>query len=121
MTLVPSTFFKLLTSFALIVAMAASGFAHTGSRAALTPELMAYVAAGGSLADICGAPIEQDGAQGQKCEACRLMGAAILPRTCHGIPVVLSDQTRKFAFVAKRLHHARPLDPSHLTRAPPQA
>lgn len=116
-----STFCKLLTPLALIFAMAVSGFAHKTMQPSLSPGFAAYVAAGGSLADICGGSGEQDGAQGQKCEACRLIGAALVPRNCHGIALKLSDQTRIFTFIAKRLHHTRPLDPARLTRAPPQA
>lgn len=117
----PSTLCKLLTSVALIFAMVSSGFAHTGLRPALSPDITAYVAAGGSLSDICGSIGEQDGTYSQKCEACRLMDTALAPRFCHALPMVLSDQTRVLAFVAKRLYHSRPLDPTRLTRAPPQA
>ncbi|KIN64564.1 hypothetical protein Z946_3456 [Sulfitobacter noctilucicola] len=101
--------------------MAVSAFAHTGARPALSPELEAYVAAGGTLAELCGTAGEQDGTQGQKCEACRLIGAALLPRDAHGVPVARCDQTRILTFVAKRLHNSRPLDPARQTRAPPQA
>lgn len=118
----PSILCKLITSFALIIAMAASGLAHAGVRPpALSPDLAEYVLAGGSLADICGYAGEQEGAQGQKCEACRLIGAALIPRICHGVPIVLSDQTRVLTFAAKRLHQQHPLDPARQTRAPPQA
>lgn len=120
MSMMRSFFFRFLTSCALIIALAASGFAHASPRMAFSADLLAYVAAGGSLDDLCGTAGEQDGARTQKCEACRLVGVAILPRDCHGIPVRLSDQTFKLSFVAKRLHQTRPLDPSRLTRAPPQ-
>jgi hypothetical protein len=115
-----STLCKFFISFALIFAMAASGFAHSSARKALSPELAAYVAAGGSLADICGRSDEQDKANGQRCEVCRLIGAVIVPRNCHGAPLSVSDHTRIFAFVAKRLHRTHPLDPTRLTRAPPK-
>jgi hypothetical protein len=112
---------KLLTILALILAMAASGFAHAGARPTLSPDLAAYVAAGGSFADICGTSGEQDSRLGQKCEACLLIGAALLPRSCHGVPLTLSEQTRILIFVAKRLHNTRQLDSARLARAPPQA
>lgn len=117
----PKTLSKLLTSFALIFAMAVSALAHVGMRPALSPDLAEYVLAGGELSDLCGYSGEQDGARGQKCEACRLIGAALIPRVCHGVPVVISDQTRVLSFVAKRLHQQHPLDPTRQTRAPPQA
>ena len=114
-------FCKLLTSFALICALVVSGFAHNGARSAMSPELAEYVAAGGSLIDLCGSTGEQDGTLGQRCEACRLIEAALLPRNCQVIPLTQSDQTLVLTFVAKRLHQTRPLDPTRLTRAPPQA
>lgn len=116
-----STLCKFFTSLALILAIAAIGFAHSNARKALSPELAAYVAEGGSLADICGGTDKQNSAHGQKCEACRLIGAALMPRNCYGVPLLVSDQTRILTFVAKRLHRARPLDPTRLTRAPPKA
>lgn len=117
----PSTLCKFFTSLALIFAMGASGFAHGGARAPISPDLAAYVAAGGLLADICGGSGEQDSATGQKCEACRLIGAALVPQNCPGIPVLVTDQTQVLSFVAKQIHRTHPLDPARLTRAPPQA
>lgn len=113
---------SLLTPVALICAMVMSGFAHTPAvQSEMTPELAAYVAAGGLLSDICGNTGGQNSAVGQKCEACRLAGGALIPRDCHGIPLRLLEQTRIRTFVAVQLHNARPLDPARLTRAPPQA
>ncbi|WP_390910444.1 hypothetical protein [Pseudosulfitobacter sp. SM2401] len=116
-----SIVYRLITPFALMIAMTVSGFVHTGARPDISPELAAYVAAGGSLADICGGSGEQDGARGVKCDACLRFGAAVLPHTCHSAPVILSDQTRRLSFVAKRILYTRPLDPTCLARAPPQA
>lgn len=114
------TICKFLTAIALMFALVSSGFAHTGYRSAMSADLAAYVAAGGALNDICGGSGEQNSTVGQKCEACRLIGAALVPRACVAVPMILTDQTRVLSFVAKRLHHDRPLDPTRLTRAPPQ-
>jgi hypothetical protein len=108
-------------SFALIFALVGAGFAHTSMQPAMSPELAEFVAAGGSLADICGSSGEQDGARGAKCEACRLMNASLIPRNCHAAPLTYTTQTRVLAFVAIQLHNKQPLDPARLTRAPPQA
>ncbi|WP_281991180.1 hypothetical protein [Sulfitobacter geojensis] len=116
-----STFYSSLVAAALILAVALSGFAHRGGQAALSPDLAAYVAAGGALADLCGGPGEQEGGPSQKCEACRQIGAAVIPHSVRCAPAILNGETRTLTFVAKRLHHARPLDPAQLTRAPPQA
>ncbi|MDO6485309.1 hypothetical protein [Shimia thalassica] len=121
MSKLSTSFLRILTSVAVIFAMAASGFAHSGARPALSAKLEAYVAAGGSLSDICGLGGEQGGGLGQECYACQLIGAALVPRVCHGVPLVLTDQTRVLSFVAKRLHQRHPLDPARLTRAPPKA
>ncbi|MEP1766909.1 MAG: hypothetical protein ABJJ53_09780 [Sulfitobacter sp.] len=115
------TLCKLVISFALMIAMAASAFGHTSVRPPLSPELAQYVAMGGFLTDICGTTGEQDSGQAQKCEVCRLMGAAILLREDSTAPVKLIQRTRKLTFVAQLVHNSRPLDPTRLSRAPPQA
>jgi len=115
------TFCKLLLSFALVIAMAASAFGHTNIRPPLSPELVEYVAMGGYLTDLCGNAGEQDGGQTQKCEVCRLIAAAILLRDGTDAPVILIERTRTLTFVAQLVHNNRPLDPTRLTRAPPQA
>lgn len=71
---------------------------------ALSPDLLAYVAVGGSPDDLCGNAGEHDGVQGQKYEACLLVCAGIFPRSCHGMPVLISDQVRKLSCGAKLLH-----------------
>ncbi|WP_187431125.1 hypothetical protein [Roseobacter fucihabitans] len=105
---------------ALICAMALSAFSHSGVRAAVSPDLAAYVAAGGSLSDICAGLDGKDDAQRQNCEACRLMGAALVPPSSPALPLVVTDQTRRLIFVAKELHRTCAPDRSRLTRAPPQ-
>lgn len=78
-------FRKILTPCALMIALAASGSAHASPRMAFSADLLAYVAAGCSLDDLCGTAGEQDGARTQKCEACRLVGAQILPARDAGL------------------------------------
>jgi hypothetical protein len=121
MRLIPPTLFGFMTTVALMFAVATSGFAHTRFSSKLSPELVEFVELGGSLADLCGGPFEEGGTPGQGCEACRLMEAGVLPDSGHGRPVIVTMQTRKLSFVAKRIHHAHPLDSARLTRAPPQA
>ena len=114
-------FRNLLTTFALVFAMVFSSLAHTGMARAMSPDLAAYVAAGGSLEDLCSSASGKNGTQTKKCEVCRLLGAALEPRPCLGAALVVTEKTRVLTFVAKRLHHRHPLDPTRLTRAPPQA
>lgn len=110
---------KFLVVFALICALASSGFAHRFVSKPLDPALTTYVAAGGSLADICGDIKGPSHQNTQTCEACRLVNAAVLPNhdpTCTPpfgrLPVVqahISDT---------ELRSAR-LDLTHAARGPP--
>lgn len=119
MRLTFSIFGRLLTTFVLVFALMAVGFAHRVAPANMTPELAAYVAMGGSLADLCGRTEDPDQTGTVSCEACRIADASIVPREAGNGPVLVLERTRTFSFVAKRLHHNRPLDPARLTRAPP--
>lgn len=112
---------RFFTTFTLIVAFAASGFAHSTIQTEMTPELAAYVANGGSLAELCGTSGRPDQRALAKCEACRLINAAILPTADLGVLDCSTVKTRNYLFIAQCAHNACPLDPARLTRAPPQA
>ena len=69
-------FARLMIAVALFVAMASSGLAHRFASGSDTENLNAYLAAGGTYADIC-----DDGGlgghnAGQSCDACRLVMAS---------------------------------------------
>lgn len=85
---------KLLTVIALICAMASSGFAHRLVSEPLDPALSAYVAQGGSLADICGYSEGSSHKSTQTCEACRLVNAVILPSVDTNCPIRVGDPLR---------------------------
>lgn len=70
---------KLMVVFALICAMATTSFAHRFVSQSLDPALAAYVAAGGSVEDICGYTEGSSHQNVPSCEACRLVNAAVLP------------------------------------------
>ncbi|WP_298975555.1 hypothetical protein [uncultured Roseobacter sp.] len=112
---------SVLTKLVLVFALVSVGFAHTFGRATLSPELAEYVAAGGSLADICGEIDGQGPMMPTDCEACRIVDNLALPH--HGSLATLAvlAETRTLAFVSKRLRQSQGLDPARLTRAPPQA
>lgn len=112
---------RLITTIVLIATLVGTGLAHTKHETPLSPDLIAFVASGGSLADICGDFDGQTDSQGQNCEACRIGGTMILPPNCAGVSLVSSDAIRSMLFVAKRIHRTRPIDSTRLTRAPPQA
>lgn len=120
MTFMHRAFCRLLLCLSLVLAMATSGFAHRGVESGPAPELAAYLAAGGSLADLCGDV--GGGHEGvQSCAACRLIEAAFMPFEAVGVPLRLSAGTQAHVLVAKRLQRSRGLDPARLTRAPPAA
>lgn len=102
------------------VAMVATGFAHNTRAAAYSPDIVAFLAAGGSLADVCGGT--QDGSETghpYDCEICRIAQGLHLTATPNPEPSLTLATTLICQFVAKRLHNAKPLDPARLTRAPP--
>jgi len=105
---------------ALAIALTFVGFAHRAPSTGMEPELAAYVAAGGQLSDICGT-VDGEGAPASfKCEACRIVDTIVLSRTSHNVFRELVE-IRTFAFVAKRIAERNDLDPTRLTRGPPQA
>jgi len=113
--------------FALIlvsVTLAASGLAHQmpeDQTPALSTELAAYIASGGALSDICNYTSDTGEEATTKCDACRLIGAAVLPSTTACASVIFPDQTRALVFVATRLVRSQRPDRTRLTRAPPHA
>lgn len=73
------TLMRYLTVLALLVAFATAGLSHRAASQLPDPDLVAYVQAGGALSDICG---DADGGAhlgASTCEACRLVGVAVLP------------------------------------------
>ncbi|MGB0960188.1 MAG: hypothetical protein ACPGVK_08055 [Halocynthiibacter sp.] len=106
----------------LAVSLVSVGFAHKTQATALPPELIDYVSSGGALADICGGDFDGDGQSAPvSCEACRIVDSLSITEPLAFLPVVLPAEIRRFHFIAKRVHHSRGLDPTRLTRAPPQA
>src|SRR6056297_2860840 len=79
MTRIAPTLMRYLTVLALLVAFATAGLSHRAASQLPDPDLVAYVQAGGVLSDICG---DADGGAhpgASTCEACRLVGVAVLP------------------------------------------
>jgi len=70
---------RLMIVFALFVAMASSGLAHRFESRAATESLNAYLAAGGTYADICADDGFGGHGVGQTCNACRLVDSVALP------------------------------------------
>lgn len=105
----------------MVLSMISVGFAHKSAQPNLSPDLAAFVSAGGSLTDICGPLGDSDHRRFAECEACRIADNVMAPRGCNSPVASTIQKTLTFQFVAKRLAHSRGFDPARLTRAPPQA
>ena len=112
---------KLLTVIVLSVALASVSLAHRSHHAPLSPELAAFIEAGGSLSALCLVDEEQEGGDVLDCDACRIVDGFALSGPARATEATSCTYTRKLQFVAKLRHHSKPLYPTRLTRAPPQA
>lgn len=112
---------KSLTVFVLSLALAAVSLAHKPNYAPMSPELAAFIDAGGSLSAICVVDEQENGVEGHDCDACRIVDGFALSSPARAAEATSCTCTRKLQFVAKLRHHSKPLDPTRLTRAPPQA
>lgn len=110
-------FAKLGLVFALFVALTGAGLAHRAAPPEMDEGLAAYLAAGGSLSDLCG-DADIDGAV-PGCAACHLVSGAVLPpviTATHLLQVARSGP----AFAPRNINHAVfATDPSRPVRAPP--
>lgn len=111
-------FAKLCVTFAIFIAMASSGFAHRAAPAQLDESLIAYVAVGGTLDDLCG-DAGFGGTGGGTCDACRLVDTATVP--ANGV-FALTEIRHRLSGSALNVPNA-PLalvaNPSCPVRAPP--
>ncbi|MFV2054158.1 hypothetical protein [Aliiroseovarius sp. YM-037] len=114
-------FARLLVALALICGMATSGFAHRLGPPTLDAGLLAYLEAGGAFADLCGDPDDPLHPSGQVCEACRLIGAAVLPSTTDSATKVDLGNARHLTATDHSEHRSFIRDPSWGARAPPRA
>ncbi|MCK0097629.1 hypothetical protein MWU60_18795 [Yoonia sp. F2084L] len=115
-------FIALFTRFfvviALAFAMAGSSFAHRIAPSDIDESLLAYVAAGGVLDDLCGADGYGAG-NGETCDACRLVDSAVAPTAVATTPSDVDTsllQTRKRVSVNPLIDVSNPSCP---VRAPP--
>lgn len=104
--------------FALAFAMATSGFAHRIAAADVDESLQSYVAAGGSLADICG---DIGASLGETCDACRLVDTAFVPPLSSHCQSAIDAKIAAVIAVVHLPDVANASDPSRLVRAPPIA
>lgn len=112
---------RFLTVVVLSIALASVSLAHRTHHAPLSSELAAFIEAGGSLSAICLVDEEQNGGEVHDCDACRIVDGFALSSPARAAGATSCTYTRKLQFVAKLRHNSKPLDPTRLTRAPPQA
>lgn len=110
---------RLIVVTVLVLGMATSGFAHRFVDQDLDSALVDFVQAGGSLGDLCGDVRGRSRHSAQSCEACRLVGAAVVPllEPACSTPFGRSTETLTAAFAD--IQTSTCLDPSRPVRAPP--
>lgn len=107
-----------LVVVALSVVTAVSGLAHRHHAPDLRTDSFAYIWAGGSLADICGDPNSIHDFS-ETCDACRLVGPALLPGTGVAYGSFLPTTPRWPVLARSASLISSPSDPSRPVRAPP--
>lgn len=112
---------KPLVVVLVMLSLMAIGFAHQTSRTVQSPDMAGFLAAGGSLSDLCGTPVGDGQTTHVECKACRISDNLITLQSCASFPERITRAVLVYGFVAKRLEQSRGLDPARLTRAPPQA
>ena len=99
--------------------LASSGFAHRVAPIAVDESLTAYLAAGGSLSELCVDTGEDGAAVAQSCDACRLVDSVALPVAASGC----ADAGRRVLATLGGFDTSAPapavFDPARPARAPP--
>ncbi|WP_131802255.1 hypothetical protein [Yoonia tamlensis] len=111
---------RLLTALALFVALGVAGLSGPAKQPVLADDVIAYLAAGGSFADLCGDTTDPSRI-GAHCPACHLITFAVLPAAKVGAPQMLATNYQRLVAVAQNIAQDQALDPVRLSRAPPQA
>lgn len=119
MAFLAQSFGRLLTLIVLIFAVLSLGFGHKRGPTEMTPEMAAYVAAGGSIFDLCGGNELPHEGQIMDCEACRIADNLVTLQACEPAAFAELAQVQAWRFIAKHLSESQGLDPARLTRAPP--
>ncbi|KQI72026.1 hypothetical protein AN191_07655 [Loktanella sp. 5RATIMAR09] len=113
-----SLFSRFFLTFAVLVAMAGAGFAHRFATPDVDDSLLAYMAAGGALGDICSDAGQWD-AGGGHCDACRLVYGAVVPPAAILAPSELEANLLQVGRYATAVPFASAANPACPVRAPP--
>lgn len=108
---------RIALTLALLFALAGIGFAHRAPQPDDAGKL-AFLMAGGTLADVCDAG-DDAGMAGGDCPACHLPAVVIVPAV--DLPVLVAELAFVAKVVAPRQSRAARVvrDPGHGLRAPP--
>lgn len=114
------THFARLTMLLATLALAVSAFAHRFSDARMSPDLLSYLGAGGTLADICGdtGPAHRAGAP---CEACVLAANTLLADPAFAVLLPFNVAIPAIFPPTATLRHTAAPNFEYRARAPPLA
>ncbi|MEM8571959.1 MAG: hypothetical protein AAGG56_13785 [Pseudomonadota bacterium] len=103
----------------LALSLASTGFAHRAAHSEQDPRVLAFLAAGGSAEALCLTETDHAHVIGEDCDACRLIGAALLPGSC-GFPSLLGHfAAMEPGFGPNSRRFSDDADFSRAIRAPP--
>ncbi len=111
---------RMLIALVLIGAMAGTGFAHR-TQAADDPDLLAFLETGAALTDICAHDGRAPHDAAMSCDACRLIGSALIARHQPIDPFCATHLILARCGLQGDLHLAAAFDLSRPVRAPPMA
>lgn len=120
MRVIASSALRFLMVFVLGGAMTTMTLAHRTNVQVPDGDMLAFLQAGGTLAELCGTFDENGEGTTQDCEACRLIDSVAKPSTANVGHLQYRLQTQQMQRRAQARHHAKPLDATRLSRAPPQ-
>ncbi|KAJ55728.1 hypothetical protein ACMU_13660 [Actibacterium mucosum KCTC 23349] len=104
-----------------VVAVSLAGGTHRISLTQQDPEIAAYVAAGGSIHDLCLGLDSDEAAIASGCPFCILAAGAVLPAITHSAPLAVAPATRLRRPLARRTQSGAPRHIRPPVRAPPLA
>lgn len=120
MRVIVSSFLRLALVFVFGCAMITMTLAHRTNVQVPDGDMLAFLQAGGTLAELCGSFGENGEGTTQDCEACRLIDTVAKPSTADAMDIQYRLLTEQMQRCAQARHHAKPLDATRLSRAPPQ-
>ncbi|MGJ8621501.1 MAG: hypothetical protein ACSHW1_01915 [Yoonia sp.] len=119
MTRLKAPFVRLTIVFALLVALATSGFAHRAAPVVFDEALASYLAAGGTISDLCADAGDEKHSAGQICDACHLVDAMAVPPEAFACQTLLPRTAQIRRGAQGDLATFAAFDPVRPVRAPP--